>query len=227
LYAETSEGLDFIMSLAYYSRTRFIVNLLPLLQQATALRRVITVLAATKEGPVDTTDIPARKVSMLAQRGHLTSIVTLSLETLAKKAPEVTFIHNFPGSVKTNLIRGGEGAAVATMTVFFKVFGSLIYMSEDECGERHVFLATSARFPAGTNGDAAAGVPLARGVTVARGTDGITGSGTYSIDSKGESAGDKVVALFAKLRKDGVPEKAWKHTEDEFNRIMDVRIKDP
>jgi hypothetical protein len=191
-------GLNFLTSLAYYSRTRFIVNLLPLLQQATALRRVITVLAATKEGPVDTSDIPARKVSILAQRGHLTSVITLSLETLAKKAPEV-----FPSSVKTNLIRGGEGAAVATMNVLFKIFGPLIFMSEDE-RERHVFLATSAKFPASTNGDAAAGVPLARGVTVARGTDGITGSCTYSLDSGGESAGDKVVALLAKLRKDGV-----------------------
>jgi hypothetical protein len=162
------------------------------------------VLAATKEGPVDTSDIPARKVSILAQRGHLTSVMTMSLEILAKKAPEVSFIHNFPGSVKTNLIRGGEGAAVATMNVLFKIFDPLIFMSEDECGERHVFLATSAKFPAGTNGDAAAGVPLARGVTVARGTDGITGSGTYSLDSGGESAGDKVVALLAKLRKDGV-----------------------
>lgn len=47
-------------------------------------------------------------------------------------------------------------------------------------------------------------MPLARGFTVARGTEGITGSGTYSLDSGGESAGDKVVALLAKLMKDGV-----------------------
>ncbi|KAI4134253.1 MAG: hypothetical protein LQ347_001687 [Umbilicaria vellea] len=220
-HTETAEGLHYASALVTYSRTRFIVNLLPLLQQATALRRVITVLAAGKEGPVDTSDFQGRKVPMLAQRGHGTSLVTLSLEALAKKAPDVTFIHNFPGQVKTNLARSGDGAAIFILRMVSKVIGPLItsYMPNEECGERHVFLATSAKYPSGTNGRTSSGVPLASGVAVARGTNGISGSGVYSVDWEGESSGPQVEELLAKFRKEGLVEKVWEDTEEEFKRI--------
>ena len=76
-------------------------------------------------------------------------------------------------------------------------------------------------YPAGTaGGDTAAGVPLlAGGVQVARGTNGKSGSGVYSIDWDGESAGPKVEELLAKCRKEGVVEKVWEHTEEEYRRI--------
>lgn len=219
--AETSEGLHYAAALVTYSRTRFIVNLLPLLQGATALRRVITVFIAGKEGPVDTNDFQGWKVPMRAQRGHGSSLVTLSLEALAKKAPDVTFIHNFPGHVKSNLARSGDGAAIFVLRAYSKILGPLLttYMPNEECGERHVFLATSAKYPAGAHGNAASGVPLASGVAVARGTNGTSGSGVYSVDWEGESTGPKVEELLAKLRKEGVVEKIWGNTEEEFKRI--------
>lgn len=218
-YVETPEGLHFSMALAHYSRARFIVNLLPLLQQATALRRVVTVFTAGKEGPIDTSDFPCWKVPMLSARGHASSIVTMSLEAIAKRAPDVSFIHDFPGPVKTGLARGATGAGIFVLKAVFHVVGPFIYIPNTEVGERQLFLATSARYPAGRGGDAAAGVPLAGGMTVARGTSGESGSGVYSLESDGESAGPKVVELLAKMRKDGVAEQVWKHTEDEFRRI--------
>ena len=150
--AETSEGLHYIAALVTYSRTRFIFNLLPLLQQATALRRVVSVFAAGKEGPVGTSDFQGLKVPILSQRGQASSLVTLSLEALAKKAPDVSFIHDFPGPVKTNLGRGGEGAAIYFLNVVFKIIWPLVNTPVHESGERHLFLATSARYPAGTSG---------------------------------------------------------------------------
>lgn len=217
--AETSEGLHYIAALVTYSRTRFIVNLLPLLQQATALRRVVSVFAAGKEGPVDTSDFQGWKVSILSQRGQASSLVTLSLEALAKKAPDVSFIHDFPGPVKTNLVRGGEGAAIYVLNVVFKVIGPLVNTPIQESGERHLFLATSARYPAGMSGDATSGVPMTGGVELARGTNGKSGSGVYSVDQDGESAGPKMEELLTKLRKEGVVEKMWKDTEEQFKRI--------
>jgi len=172
MQAETLEGLHYATALIYYSRTRFIVNLLPLLQQATPLHRVVTVFAGGKEGPVDASDFQAWKVPMLSQRGHVSSFVTLSLEALAKKAPDVTFIHNFPSTVKTNLSRGAKGAAIVVLNAAFKVIGPMIYIPNQECGERHLFLATSVRYPAGVSGDAASEVPLAGGVAVVKGTSG-------------------------------------------------------
>lgn len=216
---ETPEGLHFATSLVYHSRTRFIVDLLPLIQQATSLRRVVTVFAAGKEGRLYPNDFQAWKVPMISQRGHASSLVTLSLEALAKKAPDVTFIHNFPGAVKTNLVRGGEGVAIFALKMVFKVIGPMIYIPNQECGERHLFLATSARYPPSTSGDAASGVPLPGGVAVARGTNRKTGSGVYSVDWDGESSGPKVEELLARFRKEGMVEKVWNHTEEEFKRI--------
>ena len=54
---------------------------------------------------------------------------------------------------------------------------------------------------------------------VARGTNGKIGSGVYSVDAQGESAGPEVEKLLANLRKEGLEEKVWKHIEDEFWRI--------
>lgn len=209
-------------SLAVHSRIRFIVNLLPLLQNAPALRRVVSVFVGTKEGPLTTADFQGWKVPLMAQRGHGASMATLSLEALAKRAPDVSFIHSFPGAVRSGIARGTTGAVMAAVKVVYKVLGPWVYMPTVECGERHVFLATSARFPAGQSADAASGVPLAGGVTVARGTDGEIGSGVYSVDEHGESANPKVEELLAQYRKEGMVETVWEHIEGEFKRITGV-----
>lgn len=217
-HAETSEDLRYAIALTYYSRVRFIINLLPLLQQATALRRVVTVFAGGKESRLDTSDFQGWNISALSARGHLASLVTLSLEALAKKAPEVTFIHNFPGAVKTDLAKDAKGITMSVLKAVFMIIGPFIYIPNQECGERHLFLATSAKYPTGTGKDAS-GVPLAGELVAARGTSGEIGSGLYTVGSDGESAGPKVIELLAKSRKEGVVEKIWKHTEEEFKRI--------
>ncbi len=157
----------------------------------------------------------------MQQRGHASSIVTLSLETLAQKAPDVSFIHNFPGPVRSGISRGTKGVLMFIFMNMYKIIAPMFfYIPTVEAGERHVFLATSARYPAaGTSGDVASGVPLADGVAVARGTNSETGSGIYSVDQEGESAGPKVEELLANFRKEGMVERVWKHIEDEFMRI--------
>jgi hypothetical protein len=182
------------------------------------------VLSAGNEGPVDTSDFQAWKVPMLSGLGHGSSLVTLSLEALAKQAPDVAFIHDHPGPVKTNLVRGGEGAAIYVLKVVFKIIGPFVNVSNQECGERQLFLATSARYPAGTSEKAASGVPLADGLTIAEGTNGESGSGVYSVESKGESSGPKVVELLAKMRKEGTGEKVWNDTQEEFKRITGPEV---
>jgi NAD(P)-dependent dehydrogenase (short-subunit alcohol dehydrogenase family) len=61
---ETSEGLEFLMVLRYYSRAKFIHELMPLLQKARAKgedARVMSVLAAAKGGTVDMNDLGLTK----------------------------------------------------------------------------------------------------------------------------------------------------------------------
>ncbi|KND87342.1 Retinol dehydrogenase 14 [Tolypocladium ophioglossoides CBS 100239] len=219
---DTEEGLNYPVAVAYYARLRFIVNLLPLLQNATDLRRVVTVFAGTKEGTIHANDFQGRNGSMLSLRGHFSSMMTFALEAVAKNAPNVSFIHVYPGFVKTNYGNDLEGPMFtvlrAVFDAVFPVIGPLIATPVNETGERQLFFATSARFPEGGE-SAAAGVPGPKGVTVARGTNGKSGSGVYSITNDGETAPHKVEQLLGKLRKGGTAQKVWLQVEEEFVRI--------
>jgi hypothetical protein len=196
------------------------VNLLPLLQNATSLRRVVSIFTAGKEGPIYTDDIQAWKVPLTSFRSHGSSLATASLEALAQKAPDVSFIHGFPGFVKSNLARSGQGAIVFVIRQVSKVTGIFRYhIPNGECGERHVFLMTSAKYPAREPVEGTSGIALADGIEVATGTDGKVGSGVYSVDENGESYGFKTVDVMAKLRKEGAVEKVWNDLETEWKRI--------
>ncbi|KAI5208250.1 hypothetical protein E4T39_01454 [Aureobasidium subglaciale] len=203
----TDEGLHYPAALAVHARNRFISNLLPLINNATSLRRVVSVFLATLEGEIQMDDFQGWHMKLMANRDHAASITTLSLESHHKENPNVSFVHNFPGVVKSGITRGTSGPVLTAVKALVRVFGSLFYMPSEEAGDRHVFLSTSARYSAGP-GDPAEGVPLSvsNDLTLARGTDGITGSGVYSINASGKSAGPKVEAALASLRSRGMVE---------------------
>lgn len=196
---------------------RFTTTLLPLLQGATALRRVVIVGVGGYEGPLDPTDFQARRIPLTQIRGHLTTLISLGLGAVATTAPDVSFVHNFPGAVKTALFSRMEGVRGVVMRTYFGLIGRWICVPIEECGERHLYLATSARYPP-LSGECSA-VPAGHGVEVAEGTTGKVGSGVYSILWDGESSSSAVKKLLAGYRDDGMVEELWRHTESEFNRI--------
>ncbi|KAL9071276.1 MAG: hypothetical protein Q9161_004292 [Pseudevernia consocians] len=217
---ETSEHIHLLTALSYYSRTRFITNLIPLLQRASALRRVITVGKGGFEGPINPSDFPASRVPLRAIRGHICTLFSLGLESVAKTAPEVSFIHDDPGAVKTQLFERVEGIIGVLMRAFIFIFGYWVCVPIEECGERQLYLATSARYPPKSVGrDGGSGVPLGDGVDVARGTTDEVGSGVYSVKWDGTSASPEVQKLLAGYRDEGMVEKIKEHKESEFNRI--------
>lgn len=205
----------------YYSRTRFIVNLLPQLRQATSLRRVVTVAAGGKEGTVFSANLQANKLGGFTFRGHVTSMITLSLEAIAKQAPEVSFVHVYPGFVKTGLSRELTGIGPAIAKIVFTPIMALLQIPIDETGERQTYLATSAHFPPRGGGGLqdADGVALDEGVSIAVGADSKPGGGVYSIDYEAEGTSERVQTLMKELAEDGTADKIWKHTEEEFVRI--------
>ncbi|KAG9503936.1 hypothetical protein J7337_003895 [Fusarium musae] len=217
--ADTEEGLPLVTGLTIYSRNRLAINLLPLLKKARSLRRVISVMAGTHEGKLFSDDIAARNIpftSIHNSRGHLCSALTLSLQALARQAPEVSFIHNFPGSVDTNLIRSGDGFMMQVMKYWFKVSMTVRrqWLPKEECGERHAWLCLTGRYP-GKDGSEN-GIKEGE---VAVGIDGNKGSGVYSVDWDGESASGEVVKLLDGFKEEGLVEKVWKDQEKEFVRI--------
>lgn len=101
------------------------------------------------------------------------------------------------------------------------VLGPTVSIPTVEAGDRHVFLATSARWPAGTSGDATSGVPLAGGVGVARGTSSKIGSGIYSVGAQGESADPKVEELLTQLREEVMVEKCGNTFRTSLSELLD------
>lgn len=204
--AGTDEGLHYPAAVAVHARNRFMSNLLPLMRNATSLRRVVSVFIGGLEGQIKMDDFQGWNMKLMANRDHAASITTLSLESHHKAYPEVSFIHNFPGVIRGGIARGINNPLTTVMSAVLKIFGGLIFMPTEEAGERHVFLATSARYSAGKD-DAAPGVPLSDGIVPARGTNGEISGGVYSLDASGESASPAVEQCLAGLRKDGMVER--------------------
>ncbi|KAK5634787.1 hypothetical protein RRF57_010500 [Xylaria bambusicola] len=205
--SKTAEGVHLLAAINYYARIRFITNLLPLVQRASGLRRIVGVGGGSHEDEIDRNDFPALTIPIEKLRGHLTSLVTLGIEGVARGAPEVSFIHDYPGTVKTKLLDIYPEEVLKTFE----------YVPIDECGQRHLFLATSARFPP-ANGTVM-GVPLEDGVEIAVGTSGAVGSGVYSVGVDCESASSAVLAVLKGMRERGLVEEVRLHTQDELRRI--------
>lgn len=118
----------------------------------------------------------------------------LALEALAQRTPEVSFVHDYPGTVKTDLGKNADSILVSILFSMISLFGWLFCVPIKECGERHLFLATSAKYPALANKPVKV-VPLSGDVQIAMGTDGESGSGVYSVDWDGEGTPAKVVGI--------------------------------
>ncbi|PLB33157.1 uncharacterized protein BDW47DRAFT_121455 [Aspergillus candidus] len=216
---ETIEGIDHLFALRYYSRMRFIQNLLPLLESSSGPSRVVSVYGGGFEYSIDTSDLDLKhNFSLLNAYRHSITMTTLSMEHLATTHPAVSFIHAYPGLVGTNIYTNSFPAPISS----FYNYGMWPLMwpfsvNLRESGDRHLFHLSSARYPA-KQGHLSQGVVLDTG-DVATGTKGETGSGAYLLNWKGEvRPSTKVMAQY---REQGIPELVWGHTEG----LMDESVR--
>jgi hypothetical protein len=206
------------MALTYYCRVRFVYNLLPLLRQASDLRRVVTVFAGGKEGRIYPDDFQNYNLGFSKGRGHIASMITLALQAASTDYPEVSFVHTYPGFVKTKLGSDTTGLLMAVAMVAAKVITTFHSVPIIEVGQNHTFFSTSAKYPPRSPGGGVAGVPVGQGVQVADGIDGQRGSGVYVVGVDGEAVVSK--AEKPSLAPDSADRVAvWKHTDEEFRRI--------
>ena len=220
------------MAVSFYSRMRLTANLLPLMEHASSPRRVVSVMAGGREGKVYADDIAGRKVPIRGGRGHICSAMTVSLLALASRHPRVSLVHDYPGLVRTNLIRRDDGLVTRLLGVAFALNRRRhMYVEPDEVGERHAFLCLSGMYPPRGDADGGdGGVVLGVGIgddddwlQVARGVDGVVGSGVYSVDEFGDAV-PGVVETLRGYREEGVVEKIWGHVEGEFERICGSEV---
>jgi NAD(P)-dependent dehydrogenase (short-subunit alcohol dehydrogenase family) len=150
---ETTEGVEIVQSLEYYSRAQCILQLMPLLEAAEA-PRVVSVLGGGLERAtaVDLEDLDLKKPGNfggIKAQIQYTSMNTMALDKLAVDNPNVTFIHSWPGWVNTgNVRRGRDPNSVLgwIIWIFLEPLIALFSFSDDESGQRHLFESTSAAF---------------------------------------------------------------------------------
>jgi hypothetical protein len=187
----------------------------------TSLARVLDVAGGTKEGEVDTSDLAARLIPLRRLRPHIASMHTLAWEALAQQAPTVSYVHEFPGSVYTSFHKNTSGflgllfAFVKEVTYAF--LSRWLFVPIEESGERNLFLATNGRYkPREGN---ATGVILTNERDQMTGSDGVVGSGVYSVDWDGEGPTKSSEIALKHMRQKGVHETVWSHFTTEFDRI--------
>jgi hypothetical protein len=206
---ETKEGLDAFISTLYYSRIRFITQLMPLLVAAPSQSHVISVYAGSFEEVKDaeaSIGCPSDKdYGIGTVRRNTVYMKNFIFEELADKhAGKVSFVHIYPGLVD------GPGFYNPENPLWWKVVWRLMYpiawltylTSPEVCGQVMVSLATL-RYPAkGSKGD---------GSDVAIATNGELGGGCYAVGQRGNSGNQKGKS-FEKFRPEGISKKVWDHT---------------
>ncbi|KAL8999362.1 MAG: hypothetical protein Q9169_001788 [Polycauliona sp. 2 TL-2023] len=215
---ETKEGLDTLLSLRYYSRLRFIHNLLPLLSLS-PFPHIVSVLAGGKEGKIYEDDLELQhNYGFLSCANHGTTMTSLAFEHLALENPNVAFVHNYPGYVATGIMQSGFSWPIAAL--FKYILQPLLFFLAvplPDCGDRQLFHATSNRYPPLSS--SSSGVEIPSELSIAKGSKGDVGGGFYIVGEDSESAASGTGKLMADLRGRGLPEKVWEHTVGVFERV--------
>ncbi|EWC47397.1 hypothetical protein DRE_00365 [Drechslerella stenobrocha 248] len=155
---ETAEGLDTKLALNYFSRARFIQHLLPALTAATSTKsdnpvgaRVISVLSAGMEGPINFADFELKTTFSLRNAGaQAVSFNSASAKYLATQHPSIGFIHSYPGAVETPILESSRmpwyvKVPARVVIPFFRYF----IATAEESGQRHYWLSTAEKFKTG------------------------------------------------------------------------------
>ncbi|KAF2143543.1 uncharacterized protein K452DRAFT_357212 [Aplosporella prunicola CBS 121167] len=212
----TEEGIDECLAVCYYSRMRFLSNLLPLLQRS-ARPRVVSVLAGGQEKALFLSDPELRShYSFQNVLDQATAMHTLALEHLAQTAPHVSFLHVFPGLVATDIMPnfidakpGLLGAVLRALKWAILPLFRLLAFSAEESGQRQAFHATSELYPSAEEIQAGTAVAEAMQST-------LKGNGVYLVREKGETVTKERV--LEAWRAQGAPAKVWDHTVGVFER---------
>ena len=213
------EGLDRLTAIRYHARMRFLVTLLPLLRLSPS-PRVISVLAAGQEGPLNLSDLGMtgpKSQGPIYAAGAAASMITLAMEHLSKQPgnEKIVFIHTFPGIVADTGLKVHDIGFFMRFLInwIVKPVMKVVGITSAESGERTLFAATNGRFrrlQPGVSGE---------GTLIQEGSDGTQGSGVYALkaDSSVVSGGGN--ASLKKLRNLDGGKKVWEYTLSEFERI--------
>ena len=222
--------MDRKLVLSFYSRMRFIMNLLPLLRISSAsaphFSRSLTILGAGNEGALNLNDLELKhNYSVGKSAAHSVTMTDFMVEEFACREPGTSFIHSFPGSVKTGITREMPLWARVPAKILMLLMKPVL-VSLEETGQRQLYMSTSGLYPPEKPFDAAPlaiGVPVLSGARVAKGSNGKGGSGAYLLNWNNEVTGKE--RLLTEYRENGVAQIVWDHTIEILDRVENINQK--
>ncbi|KAJ7148392.1 NAD(P)-binding protein [Mycena crocata] len=136
---ENEEGLDRRFAVLYYSRWKFIHDLLPALRAAKAAgedAKVASVLYAGKGTPIDVDNLGLKKdFSLLKMRDEVPTYHDAMVESFAALEPEMTFLHTYPGVVITGLHGAADSPYLRAFSWLFHIMLYPFSISTETSGE--------------------------------------------------------------------------------------------
>ncbi|EAU89838.1 hypothetical protein CC1G_06990 [Coprinopsis cinerea okayama7 len=156
---ETEEGIDKKLAVHYYARWKFIEGLLPALKAAHEKgedAKVMSVLAAGTGGEIDLNDLGlVKNYSITAAALQAVTYNDLMMEEYAERNPGLTFIHSYPGVVKTSIISNSPSKFIRLTGKIMPLF-SLFMTSKEACAQymwSAIFNHTGGAFRTGSSGE--------------------------------------------------------------------------
>jgi hypothetical protein len=224
---ESPEGLDRKMTLNYYSRLRFIYNLLPQLRLASTepphFARTLSILGAGHEAAINLSDLDLKTTFSGPRCANHTIVMNdFMAEEFAAREPGISFLHSNPSLVLTGLLRElpvWVRAIYKVATPLLKAFS----VGADETGQRQLYHATSSLYPPASLPEGvslAGGVQLSKGLSVSRGSNGKVGSGAYIVNWNGDITGKE--NLLEDYREKEVGKAVWEHTMGVFQKVEKI-----
>lgn len=206
-HTATKEGVDAFIATVYYTRIRFIMQLLPLLTASRLPATVVSVYAGSFEDGTKAGEFPIgcpsdAAYSINTVRKHTSFMKTFLFEELAEQySGKIRFTHIYPGLVD------GPGFTNPEAPTWFKIVWRILkplmswYMTSPEvCGQVMLYLATES-YPAHNSNNPEVGV--------ARSSQGQIGDGAYSVGQRGDS---QKGIMYEKVRQADTRRKIWDHT---------------
>jgi len=233
-YTRNAEGLEFRVSLLYYSRMKIILNLMPLLLASNLPAHVVSVFAAGKEGDLHLDDFSMREPKhqgLVSTRSTVTYMTTFFFEWLASEHPgKLSLVHVFPGLILTDGVKRLPLWA-RTLWWVLRPMLRLFSTSLEECGTRVLFLANPTRFPARLSpGGNDVGTPGSKsnhvqGLVTATSTDLKKGGGAYGVNLDAETMPESQIhKSYDQHRAEDVGGKIVAHTLKAFEEIKAGRV---
>lgn len=217
----TSEGLVLSLSLLFYSRMRFVTQLLPLLTASSLPGRVVSIFGPGRDTKLILDDLSLSKpqnFNFTTLGSHAAYMTTFFFERIAAGNPgKISLSHYFPMLVITPAFKGDgvPGWFKGVYTVLNPLFKALS-VNPRECGDRVLF-HTSPRFPARPLSGEMHSLSRIGNITIAMSSDGIRGGGAYRVNWNGEEV--PLGKGYKNIRKEEVRTKIWDHTMAVFQAI--------